>query len=129
MADGTIERPAAFSELVVIRKDFARWLAHHSIHGSPADQLLVILNEVVTNAIEASPENATITTQWALDDVEVRLTVEDDGPGFRYHRAEPVGPEAVRGRGLTIVEALSDRIQVQNDGNRTTVTTWTRVKR
>ena len=124
-----LERPAALGELAGLRTALRAWLSHRAMHGDTADQLLVVLSEIVTNAIEASPPQSTITVSWSLDADSVRLGVDDSGPGFSYERTEPVGAAAARGRGLTFVEAFSDRIKVTHERQCTSVVTWTRIAR
>jgi two-component sensor histidine kinase len=60
--------------------------------------------ELITNAVEAGCQSATLHV--ILDD-RLRLSIMDDADGMPT-TAQPL-PSAIRGRGLVIVEALSDR--------------------
>ncbi len=127
--DGVVlVRPAGLSEMAGIRTTLRYWLSRHAISGERADQLLVVMSEIVTNAIEASPPQSSIVVSWSMDADEVHMSVEDPGPGFVYEETEPVGPAAVRGRGLTVVEAWTDRLSVTRRAEHTVVATWTRVE-
>ena len=129
-ADSVVLRqPAAARQLSGIRSILSAWLEHRSIVPDTAEQLLLVMNEVVINAIDASSPDSSVTVFWSINDDVVCISARDGGTGFTYTKAEPVGPSSERGRGLTIVEALSDRVSATSDGQHTTVTTWTSVDR
>jgi len=124
----SLECSADAIELATIRGALRGWLLNRSIVGAKADDLLIVLNEIASNAVDASPPHATMTARWWVEGEHIVLSVDDSGSGFEYHHTEPVGPTSLRGRGLNVVEALSDRLQVTADGHRTTVTAWTAVE-
>jgi anti-sigma regulatory factor (Ser/Thr protein kinase) len=123
-----LQRPAALRELAELRSLLRMWLSQHSINGEPADELLVVVSEIVTNAVEASPPDSSITVCWAIDGHDVFMSVEDAGFGFLHTAAEPVSPASARGRGLVLVEALTDRLDVTVEAHHTRVSTWTRFR-
>jgi len=124
-----LQRPAALRELNGLRAALREWLSDHAIAGELADEQLVVLSELVTNAVEGSPPSASISVCWAVERDDLCISVEDAGLGFAYEAAEPVGSSALRGRGLTIVEALTDRVSVTVQAQRTTVAAWTQLRR
>jgi anti-sigma regulatory factor (Ser/Thr protein kinase) len=91
----------------------ARRLARAALNGSPrADDLELIISELVTNAIRHTPSGCAgasvslrviATAGWAR--VEVRDLGDDASWSGRTERPE----EAECGRGLVIVNALADR--------------------
>jgi anti-sigma regulatory factor (Ser/Thr protein kinase) len=107
-------------------------LARHRLAtelGGEVPQLLLadaiaVLAELVGNAIcHAEPlPGGVVRVAWQLragdngsgDVVAVRVT--DGGASNRSPSLRAVGPEAVDGRGLRIVRALSDRWGVHRDG-------------
>ncbi len=99
-----------FGDLRRLRREIAAWLEGHALPREVVDDLLLAVNEVATNAIEASPtDRATVTAQAAAGRVE--LSVGNDGRPF----AGEVGPDtgvvlSERGRGLHITRALVDRL-------------------
>jgi anti-sigma regulatory factor (Ser/Thr protein kinase) len=77
-----------------------------------------IAAELVGNAVRhAAPlPGDVIRVAWRLlatGDLEIRVT---DGGSPSGPQVRPAGPEAVDGRGLTIVAALADRWGVERDG-------------
>jgi anti-sigma regulatory factor (Ser/Thr protein kinase) len=60
---------------------------------------------------------------WAEDDAVI-VEVEDDGAGFQLagrYDDEPPDPELEQGRGLYVVEALTDEMSVRRVGDHTVV--------
>lgn len=110
--------PGNDSVLADIRADVARWFAHHGFSADATDRAVLLVSELCSNAVEAGPDHP----------VEVRLTAE--GPGRRAvvavsnttlgnvpppsERWAPADPLAPRGRGLAIVDALSDKVTVDS---------------
>jgi two-component sensor histidine kinase len=89
-------------------------LAHqHATEGATQDALLVV-TELISNAIRhAEPlANGTMLVRWRREDDDLVLSVCDGGGS-----SDPVlvvaDPSAERGRGLAIVDALSQRWWVQ----------------
>ena len=83
--------------------------------------VVAVLAELVGNAVRhADPlPGGVVRVSWRLrpgvdtDLVELRVT---DGGSFARPRIRTVDPEAVDGRGLSIVAALADRWGVERDG-------------
>lgn len=85
---------------------------------------LAVLAELVGNAVShAQPlPGGVVRVAWQLwattagDVRNLRVGVTDGGAPNRAPALRPVGPDAVDGRGLRIVRALSDRWGVDRDG-------------
>jgi two-component system, OmpR family, sensor kinase len=81
------------------------------------EDLAVILDNLVENAINYSPPGTTVTIEWGADEV-ARLAVADEGPGVdpeerervfeRFYRGATAGGGGT-GLGLSVVEALARR--------------------
>lgn len=97
------------------REAFLRWLGPDEALAALRDEMLVVLSELLSNAIGAS--------QDPLDAVAVRAWVDDDGlnlevtnpasaafdPSPAWDYDDPLRPG---GRGLIIVESLVDDIAI-----------------
>lgn len=106
-----------------VRHLVGAWLDEHAIDGHLGDELLLVVTELVTNAIEASrsPESH-VEVVARLTDHTVRVDVIDDGEGFDLDRSTgSPGPDSVRGRGLAIIRALTDDVRVGRIADRTLV--------
>lgn len=85
----------------------------------PFDQLMdlrLILSELMINAGEHGNKNCpdkSIDVRVIVDDEQVKITVRDEGPGFRPETVLRASPNKCSGRGLLIVDALCDSFQVQ----------------
>jgi anti-sigma regulatory factor (Ser/Thr protein kinase) len=69
-------------------------------------EVALVISELVSNALEHGRGQVVLRLQ--LDDGTVRGEVIDDGGGFE-HEIRERGPDDVSGRGLFLVETLSNR--------------------
>ena len=104
------------------RAELARALRASSVRQSVIDDALVVLSELVTNAVRhAKPgPDGEVGVEYALEPQRLWLRVSDGGrrePTPRTHVHESVG-----GRGLSIVAALADSWDFERHENGTTVT-------
>ncbi|MFB7937593.1 ATP-binding protein [Streptomyces sp. NPDC127049] len=88
-------------------------------------ELSVALTEACANAVEhgggasAGRGSEAYRVTAFLDGETCRIEVADAGPGFSGTRAEPVpaaGPDAEHGRGLRLIEELSDHVHFGRSG-------------
>lgn len=90
-----------------------------------AQQLLLVVGEAVANAAyhgnALDPEKA-VVVECGVGRGEVRLCVEDEGPGLPGGSLEgaalPDDLMQTRGRGLFIMKTIADRIWTEADGRR-----------
>jgi anti-sigma regulatory factor (Ser/Thr protein kinase) len=87
------------------------------------DDILLIVSELVTNSVRAGAATVDVQVQLGADRVEVQVSDDAAGwPSARVADAEDLG-----GRGLSIVEALADRVRTTAHRPGKTVTaTWFR---
>ena len=103
----------------------ADWLEHFSLDEGERADLLLVASELCSNAVRhaSGAPGALVLRAWAEGDAIV-VEVQDDGAGFeltpRYDDELP-DPEAERGRGLYVVEALTDEVSVSREEDRTVV--------
>jgi two-component system, OmpR family, sensor kinase len=89
-----------------------------AVVASTAEDLGVILDNLVENAMHYSPPGTTVTIEWGGDGA-ARLAVLDEGPGLapeegerafeRFYRGAAAGGTTGTGLGLSVVEALARR--------------------
>jgi anti-sigma regulatory factor (Ser/Thr protein kinase) len=114
--------PSTVMTVASVRAELAAWLADSGVRQAVIDDAVVIISELVTNAVRHSGAlpNASIRVEWQLKPGWLRLQVADDGQLVRPRDLHAQGP--VGGRGLAIVSALADSWWLERDGQGTTVT-------
>jgi anti-sigma regulatory factor (Ser/Thr protein kinase) len=85
--------------------------------------LRLLATEIVSNAVKHGEHGD--PDQWIglvvrMEDESVRIQVSDSGPGFRPHVVRPDDDDP-SGRGLLLLDALSDRWGVRRHDHRTEV--------
>jgi serine phosphatase RsbU (regulator of sigma subunit)/anti-sigma regulatory factor (Ser/Thr protein kinase) len=101
------------------------WLDHLSLETAERDDLLLVATELCANAVRhaSGAPRAVALRAWAEAN-SVVVEVEDDGGGFepeaRFDEELP-DTESERGRGLYVVDALSDELSVRREDGRTLV--------
>lgn len=82
-----------------------------------ASSVELVLGELIGNVVRYAPGPAYVRA-WVDDRFKVTIEVEDRGPGFIRPLVTSVDPLAESGRGLLIVELLSDEFIVHCVANR-----------
>ncbi|MGW2116446.1 ATP-binding protein [Streptomyces zhihengii] len=99
------EVPARVESVSRARRQVSERLDLWGVHGDVHDTALLIVSELVTNAVVHTGGHL-VSCQLRLTDAQLRITVHDQGTA-------PTGPrvcygiEEERGRGLLLVETLS----------------------
>ncbi len=119
--------PALIDSVPTARHRVARWLSGARVDPEIRDELALVVTELVTNAIEASPgPGSEVEVSGRFErgqaELDVVLAVRDHGTGFASN-GEPKlpAPGSVRGRGLPIVNALMDTLTVAREQDWTVV--------
>ena len=94
------------AEQVVVARSFVRDTLAGWGAGARLDDLVLMASELITNAVLHGRGGMQVAV--ALTGDLVRVEVVDDGPSTVRPRPMQPGPEVMTGRGLAIVEALSD---------------------
>ena len=84
----------------------------------------IVLRELFLNAIQHGNQMATekkvnVRLEW-IPNYEVRIRVEDAGPGFDYRSINmqpPENPARMKQRGFVLIRALCDEIEFNEKGN------------
>ncbi len=110
------------------RNDVVEVLGTHLSDQDLLDRAELVVSELATNAIQASPGSAySVRVSMAADGsvvLAVTSSIERDGPLPRSAWG-PAFPQALRGRGLLIVDALTDEVDVRRSPAGTLVVTAT----
>ena len=82
--------------------------------------LRLILNELVVNGVihgNRLDENKKVELRVVIEDNNIKIKVMDEGHGFEYDRDsyDPLDMKS-SGRGLFIVDGLSDELSISDDG-------------
>ena len=111
-----IELPAEPEALAPLRRVLARWLRQAGADDRELAELLVAMSEACTNAIEhaTAPRHAAFQVTAEVDGPGVVLQVHDYG-AWRAARG------ANRGHGITLMEELTDSVQIRRSGRGTVV--------
>lgn len=94
--------------------------------GEPSTRVMTAAGEAMMNAVEhGSGTDATVELEYTVEPDCVHLRVRDDGrPGSRCPAEPPSAPPPIgdtRGRGLAMIYALADRVEVRALGSGTEV--------
>ncbi|MDZ7674289.1 MAG: ATP-binding protein [Acidimicrobiales bacterium] len=108
---------AGNAELSEARRSFADWLTALGVATGRIEDLLVVFSELVSNAVRETPDGAEPATVCAAaDEAAVRLEVTnvvDDGHGGSIdHDWDLDDPLRSGGRGLVLVSAFVDDVDV-----------------
>lgn len=111
------------ADLSVARQEFAEWLKTAGVDHETADELLVVVSELGANAVRESPaEGRRPTVEARLDEsgvhVDVANEVDVEAEQRSNDRWDLDDPLRTGGRGLLVVSALMDDVDVEVDGRR-----------
>lgn len=88
--------------------------------------IMIAVTESVNNAIKHGnncDKNKNVSLTAIYEDNLVRFIVEDEGPGFDPTKLpDPTAPENIEkigGRGIFLMEQLSDKVNFSNEGRTT----------
>jgi serine/threonine-protein kinase RsbW len=117
------------------RAEFGAWLERHFTLGAEQfNDLLLAVNEAIANAAEFAyvdaTQHGTVDVSAAYDGDSDTLAVSVDDRGH-WRQSVPVPPEQQRrGRGIPLMQALSDELVIDRTPQGTHVTmTWTDLTR
>ncbi|SNS46394.1 serine/threonine-protein kinase RsbW [Ekhidna lutea] len=85
--------------------------------------IMIAVTESVNNAIvhgNRSDSKKNVHLQLALEESQIKFTIEDEGPGFDYSNLpDPTLPENISkpgGRGIFLMKNLCDEVSFKKDG-------------
>lgn len=119
-----IEVPGTGGELRVVRKLVTAWA---TAVAASLEDLPLIATELVSNAVNASPDDGSVIVRLERDRASWSVIVVDEGPGFVVGSLAVPPADVTRGRGLALVNALVDDLDVDRVDGHTVVTARKRV--
>ena len=98
-------------ELRNLRAQLKQLMVRHEVSAEQCDDLILVANELTTNAIEAAALGSDITVALHLDARDITLTVENIGAPFTLP-ADISLPDRTRprGRGLALSSSIVDEL-------------------
>lgn len=125
----SVELPFVLSSVREARRTLAQELAAAQVGDSERADVLVVLSELLGNSVRhARPlENGQVRVLWRVRDDEVEVAVADGG-AQTMPRAERPPFAALSGRGLGIVDSLTESWGVEGAGT-TSQLVWAVVHR
>jgi anti-sigma regulatory factor (Ser/Thr protein kinase) len=114
--------PSAPASIAVARRQLTADLAAAGINGQAAGDAALVVSELLSNAIKhAWPlPGEKLQVAWAVEGGSVVVAVSDGGAPTQPRQAYPAA-SSLGGRGLGIVERLSEDWGVRKDGDGQTV--------
>ncbi len=115
-ATGVTQLPFASRSLRTARHELMTFLQQHGVRAVIANDALLVLGELAANAVRhgAPRPDGTFEARWVLRDDSLVLSVQDGGDSGTVHVIH-VDESALSGRGLAIVDLLSDRWWIERD--------------
>jgi len=117
------------------RRDIVDWLKDQGVNGEVGERAALIVSELTSNAVQASPGVPYSVEATRMDDGFASITVRNHPGGQTPPPREKWRPVAQlslkdlspRGRGLLIVESLSDGLTIEHHSDEMVVTARLRV--
>ena len=114
-----LENEAVATRLADVRRRLSAWLRSESVPDSLVADIVLVVNEACSNSVEHAyrgREPGTMRIEAAIVERRVAVQVTDSG-SWKTPPADP----GTRGRGLLLMRALSDRVEVDGTAEGTTV--------
>lgn len=121
----TIKIPSKIDNLRKVEKMVDELSAEYNISSDIYGNILIASLEAANNAIlhgNKLDEKKEVTIVIKKDENKLNIIIEDEGEGFDYNNVpDPTAPENienVNGRGIFLMEKLSDKIDFSNNGSK-----------
>ncbi|MEO3760000.1 ATP-binding protein [Mycobacterium sp. B14F4] len=111
--------PATADRLAQIRRRLLAWIEPLGVPEAVVADIVLAVNEACTNSVEHAYRNSgdgIIEVEASVEDDDIIVCVCDHGAWRR-----PSDGPSTRGRGLPIIEATSDRVELSRTSAGTTV--------
>lgn len=122
--DHTFTYPADISIIRLLRDDVLALSACKEFQTELIDALLIIITELMTNAIKHGSvdiPNGKVSLGIHFENPRITCIIEDNGPGFeRSSIPDPTLPEYIHrehGRGIFITEHLAKEVRYEYEHN------------
>lgn len=115
--------PSKIENLRMVEKTVDEISAEYNLNSELYGNILIATIEAANNAIlhgNKLDENKNVNIIFNIDNKFLKITVKDQGPGFDFtHIPDPTAPEnieKINGRGIFLMEKLSDRLEFFDNG-------------
>jgi serine/threonine-protein kinase RsbW len=118
----TMQLPFSTASVSVARAGLMAWMLELGCPQDSIEDARVVVSELVANSVRhARPlADGSILVAWNTDGDGVRLSVTDGGSPTRPRNVHAPS-SALAGRGIAIIEALSEKWWTEGTGSRSTV--------
>jgi len=114
-----LENDATADRLADVRHRFATWLRAIAIPDALVSDIVLAVNEACTNSIEHAyrgHDRGKMQVEGEIEGAEIHVRVVDSGSW-----KTPAADVSTRGRGLLLIRAVSDRVELGGTPSGTTV--------
>jgi serine/threonine-protein kinase RsbW len=118
----TMRLPFTASSVSVARQQLRTFLCEVGVPTESIEDARLVISELVANSVRhARPlADGSLQVAWALEQEGLQVSVTDGGGGTRPHPVH-ASSSALAGRGMSIVEVLSDQWWTERTESRSTV--------
>lgn len=116
--------PSKIENLRIVEKAVDEISGDYNLSSELYGNILIATIEAANNAIlhgNKLDENKRVNIKFKIEDKFLKVIVKDQGPGFDYqHIPDPTAPEnieKINGRGVFLMERLSDKILFTENGS------------
>jgi serine/threonine-protein kinase RsbW len=117
--------PSKIENLRVVEKAVDEISAEYNLSSELYGNVLIATIEAANNAIlhgNKLDENKNVVIRFKIDDNYLTIVVKDQGNGFDFNNIpDPTAPEnleKINGRGVFLMERLSDKIIFSDNGSK-----------
>ena len=117
--------PSKIENLRIVEKAIDELSAEYNLNSELYGNILIAAIEAANNGIlhgNKLDENKNINVSFSVTKENLTITVKDQGQGFDYlHIPDPTSPEnieKINGRGVFLMEKLSDKINFFDNGSK-----------
>ncbi|GAB3198002.1 hypothetical protein GCM10027261_24440 [Geodermatophilus arenarius] len=112
----TVRLPVDVDSVPFVRGLCRQALEHLRIEQAVVEETTLALTEACANVVQHAGDHAEYQVSVEIDRALCRITVVDDGTGFDPEEAATrAGLDGERGAGLTLMQALVDRLDFRLD--------------
>lgn len=121
----SLRLPHDRESVTLVRHLARRSLVAIGVTGTVIDDVELALSEACTNVLNHAGPGDSYEVAIMVRGARCELRVIDRGRGFDYEsvRARPVDDDAERGRGLAIMEAVMDQVELASEPEQGTLVT------
>lgn len=120
-----IKIPSLMENIRIVESFIDNAKEKFNINDDLYGNIMIAVTESVNNAIQHGnkyDKNKNVNLCLDVMNDKIKFTIEDEGPGFEYHSLpDPTSPEnieKVNGRGIFLMQQLSDKIEFFDMGRK-----------